>query len=459
MKYLTIILLLFSLSVFGQSEYRTRPNIIMLMLDDVGYDLSHEATSVDSVGAWSIPVSVPNMRSRFQNRTLELTNCFATPICTPSRLAMMTGKDENRNYIQHALIDADERMLSQDLRWEGYSTMILGKEQFSLKNPLPEFSSISNVPETDNLTKSPRNEMFGWDADILTQGFYGDENNIYYHNGTEYSPDRRLQDVINYADSKKNDCNPFLINYMVFLTHAPFYPTPYDAEFGQYIDNPKYLPSMVRYADLQINELINYIEATPELAEGAGTILLIFSDNGTTFRRGVTINTPTTNTQGQKARSNSLGTKVPAFVHCVGPNCDFVRGDTYDAPVLMQDLYATVLDLAKEEEKPKQNGVSFADELVNYVGFRQNRDCACQYYQNFWTGVSNYRGGTNFNTFCTDGKYWLDSYGRFYNVLLDPENVNSITPTTQEEINARNKMQVELNKLPDARIINKVLHN
>ncbi|MEM8967547.1 MAG: sulfatase-like hydrolase/transferase, partial [Bacteroidota bacterium] len=68
------------------STLTEKPNIVWIMLEDWGYQLS----CYDEPG-----ISTPNV-DRLANGGIRYTNAFATaPVCSPSRSAMMTGFHQN----------------------------------------------------------------------------------------------------------------------------------------------------------------------------------------------------------------------------------------------------------------------------------------------------------------------------------------------------------------------------
>ena len=117
MKYLTP--LLFVLCFAGAVEAR-RPNVVLIMADDMGYECvsanggeSFETPRLDALAAGGI---------RFEH-------CHSQPICTPSRVQIMTGIYNNRNYVKFGLLDPEQRTFGNLFQDAGYKTVIAGKWQ------------------------------------------------------------------------------------------------------------------------------------------------------------------------------------------------------------------------------------------------------------------------------------------------------------------------------------------
>src|SRR5207237_6751553 len=87
--------------------------------------------------------------------------------------------------------------------------------------------------------------------------------------------------ISKFIDSNKN--SPFVVYYSLSLCHAPFSPTPDDPEFAGwstdvYQSDIRFFPSMVRYMDKKIGQVVNKIQSAG-LANN--TYIVFCSDNGT----------------------------------------------------------------------------------------------------------------------------------------------------------------------------------
>ena len=97
-----------------------KPNVILIMADDLGYE---------TLGAYGgTSYLTPNL-DRLAEQGMRFDHCFATPLCTPSRVQIMTGKYNNRNYIGFGLLDPSEKTFGHYMQEAGYKTYIAGKWQ------------------------------------------------------------------------------------------------------------------------------------------------------------------------------------------------------------------------------------------------------------------------------------------------------------------------------------------
>ncbi len=115
LKQLSLMLVM-ALSVAAQGA--DRPNIVLIMADDMGYEC---------VGAnGGETYQTPNL-DQLAAGGLRFENCFSQPICTPSRVKIMTGMTNSRNYREFGLLPPDSRTIGNVLHDAGYSTCVVGK--------------------------------------------------------------------------------------------------------------------------------------------------------------------------------------------------------------------------------------------------------------------------------------------------------------------------------------------
>jgi len=102
-----------------------QPNILFILADDLGWK---------DVGFHGSDIETPNLDKLAETGT-RLEQCYAQPMCTPTRAALMTGRYPLRYGLQTGVIPAagayglatDEWLLPQALKEAGYTTAIIGK--------------------------------------------------------------------------------------------------------------------------------------------------------------------------------------------------------------------------------------------------------------------------------------------------------------------------------------------
>jgi len=131
---------LLALSVSSQAAAQSiRPNVVLIVTDDVGYG---------DIGSYGAPdIKTPNIDSLAKDG-VRLTDFYAAPQCTPTRAALISGRYQQRFALEVALtgakspagetgLPAKGHSLPQLLKNNGYATGLVGKWHLGYK---PEFS-------------------------------------------------------------------------------------------------------------------------------------------------------------------------------------------------------------------------------------------------------------------------------------------------------------------------------
>jgi len=112
--------------VFGLSRLALgaegKPNIVLIMADDLGY----ECLGCDGGTSYH----TPNL-DRLAAEGVRFTNAFCTPLCSPTRIEIMTGRYGFRNYRGWGVLDPKEVTVGHLLRKAGYATCVSGKWQLA----------------------------------------------------------------------------------------------------------------------------------------------------------------------------------------------------------------------------------------------------------------------------------------------------------------------------------------
>ena len=106
-----------------------KPNIILIMADDVSWE---------AFGAYGgEDYKTPNIDA-LAAKGIRFTQCYSTPICTPSRVQIMTGRYSFRNYTHFGYLNPKDKTFGNLMKQAGYKTAIAGKWQLNgLYNSLP----------------------------------------------------------------------------------------------------------------------------------------------------------------------------------------------------------------------------------------------------------------------------------------------------------------------------------
>tara|TARA_B110000008_G_scaffold277297_1_gene318253 strand:+ start:1 stop:1629 length:1629 start_codon:yes stop_codon:yes gene_type:complete len=124
MTFKFFLLFIFLVS-FNVSATETRPNVIIFLVDDLGW------ADISLRGA---PFQTPNIDSIFEEG-MTLNRFYTTPICSPTRAALMTGRDPLKLGVAYSVImpwmnngiHTDEHFMPESFKLNGYETSMIGK--------------------------------------------------------------------------------------------------------------------------------------------------------------------------------------------------------------------------------------------------------------------------------------------------------------------------------------------
>ncbi len=430
--------ILFSSLIFScnQDQIKTKnssPNVILIMADDIGF----EVLGVNGADEYK----TPHLDSLARNG-INFTNAYSQPLCTPSRVKIMTGKPNYINYEYFTYLNPNQKTFGNLFKENGYKTAVVGKWQ------------LNGVQfDLENNQDLSRPNHFGFDEYCLWWlNDRGDryanpkiiENGKKLNTGKDkYGPNIFLNFTIDFIE--KNKESPFFIYYPMALVHDPFRPTPYsetweDLDKRNIGNNPEFFNEMVLYMDNIIGEIVKSLKKNNL---NKNTLLIFVGDNGTDTQ--VVTSNNGNKIKGSKGLTTKYGTNVPMLINW---NDKIKNPRTSDALVDFTDFYATFEDILNVQNKESW-GKSFIP-IIKNKGYKQ-RDVLITYYNPMWGSLSLKRG-----VYAQNKTYKLYKNGNFYNYLEDPLEKNSIDINSlkSEEKNIYNLLKISLDTVPDLPQIN-----
>lgn len=334
---------------------RSRPNIVLIMADDLGWKDLH------CYGNASVDTPVLD---RMAERGMRFTNAYsASPVCTPSRAAIMTGLSPARLQItNHAPGHSDGFQLAgtniKSAKWNRY----LALDQLTLAERLQEAGYHTAFVGKWHLSHRPKGASAPVEADLRPQhqGFdiniggcdYGGPPGYFepfripeITPGEEgdYLPDRLAKECISFIRQHRQSDRPFFLCWWNYSVHYPF-EAPQDlidkyerrkSDGGHSIRNPVYY-AMIEGMDRSIGRLLESVE---RLDPTRSTLVIFTSDNGP-FAADVRP------LRGEKGYLYEGGIRVPLIVNWED---QVPAGATCDTPVVGTDLCPTILAAAEIE--------------------------------------------------------------------------------------------------------------
>ncbi|QDT39979.1 Arylsulfatase [Gimesia alba] len=450
MKQLAFILIfVFSaglLEADAASKEMRKPNIILIMADDVSWEC------FGSYGAEDY--KTPHIDA-LAKQGIRFSNCYSTPLCTPSRVKLMTGKYNFRNYTHFGYLNPKEKTFGQMLQAAGYKTAIAGKWQLNglyhgaeghadntrpFKAGFDEYC-LWQVTRTVHDRKSGGGERF-WSPPLEQNGKYLSVKD----NQGKYGPDIMSDFLCDFIQRNKDE--PFFVYYPSVLVHNPFVPTPDtigDAPRTQAANKqPKgkkarkaNFVAMVNYLDKIVGKLVDKVE---EVGQLENTLILFTADNGTNVQITSQWNGQTIH--GGKGSTTDMGTHVPLVAYWKGHT---PKGKVLDDLIDFTDFYTTFAAMAGVQlgKNDPIDGRSFLPQLNGQPG--QPRDWVLCHYQPYW-------GRFQGSQYVRDGQFKLYRDGRFFNVpqdLKESQNLTTGQASDQGE-QIRRMLQQTLSTVPPA---------
>lgn len=421
-------------SLMSSATIPTKPNIVFILADDIGY----EVPGVNGGESYS----TPNIDMMAANG-MRFTQCYGSPMCSPSRFMLLTGKYNFRNYTVWGIMDRSQRTFANMLADQGYDTYAIGKWQldggdtsvrtFGFNNSYTIFAQYDD----GTLTHDSFHNTYGRykSPELFSNGAQLGKATI-----NKYCDDILVDSLTTCAARSSQSGKPFLIYYSTSLCHHPYSPTPDDPEYNAWDPNNKlsdstFFPSMVKYMDKKIGTIFNRFDS---MNLTNNTVFIFLGDNGTP--PAITSVYLGDSIRGGKMKSTTWGTHVPLIVYWRGViPANTINSDLVD----FTDFLPTLAGIARVPV-PKTygtlDGVSFAPRLIERAGTPRSW-IFCHYdpEQNQPSVLKRWIQDTTYKLY--------DSTGRFYNVYLDPYEKNNLKTLTPEEEQVKNNFQSILNTL------------
>ncbi len=403
------------------AEESAKPNVILIMADDIAYD---------NVGCYGSEHFKTPRLDELARTGIKFNHCYSEPVCTSSRVKIMTGRDNIRNYTVFGKLDPKEKTFGTMMKDAGYATGIAGKWQLHGNNgalaPDCGFDTFClwNYPGTER-------QRF-WNPSLIRDG------KLVPVTEDSYGPDICTDFLIEFIQKNK-DC-PFFAYYPMLSVHSPFLPTPDSADRNNKSKDENYR-DMVSYMDKCVGRLVDALEKNG-LREN--TIVIFTTDNGT----GRSLKYPYKGEMrdGEKAYPTDGGCHAPLIVNCPGR---VTSGEETDDIVDFSDVMPTLAEIGSATlPDVTLDGRSFWPQCIGKTG--NPREWIFQYYYpKFKDAAMKHGAGKPYIIWSQDQHYKLYSHGKFIQVKDRHERTNISPGTgTPEAEAARKKLQAAIDSMP-----------
>ena len=339
----------------------SKPNVVLIMADDLGYEC------LSCYGSSSY--STPNL-DELARGGARFIHCYSQPLCTPTRVQIMTGRYNFRNYSQFGKLNQEEKTFGHMMKQAGYKTCVAGKWQLHADG--------GQSPDQVGF-----DEFCLWalayKGEVALGHRYADANLIVHDHETDraklnkftgkYGPDICTEYICDFVKRSVVQSQPFFVYYAMILTHNPFKPIPDSPEWksgDRHQTHAKFFGGMVEYMDRLVGRIVS---ALNQLGILENTLILFTGDNGTngsirsSMQDGRQI-------RGEKGYHTDGGTRVPLIAYWKGTILPSqVRNELVDTT----DFLPTISD-ATHAEIPTPpgdgiiDGMSFLPHLTGRSG-------------------------------------------------------------------------------------------
>jgi len=356
-----------------------KPNIILFLVDDLGWqDLSEpfyrERTPFND------RYKTPNVE-RLADRGMKFTRAYASCVCSPSRVSLMTGMNAARHRVTNWTLRRNESTDAKDetlifpewnvngmspvpgvertvhatplpalLREAGYRTIHCGKAHFgAIGTPAADPANLGfEVNIAGHAAGAPGSYDGLHDFSAAWRGgdgIWDVPGLVPYHGQDVFLTEALTREALKAVEAAVREKKPFFLYMAHYAVHTPIEE---DKRFIQkYLDagldpiEAKYA-ALVEGMDKSLGDILDYLERR-DLADN--TIILFMSDNGglSATARGGTPHTHNKPLSSGKGSAHEGGIREPMIVAWPGS----VRpGTTSETPIIIEDFFPTILEMA-----------------------------------------------------------------------------------------------------------------
>ena len=371
LKSLFLCLLLLPLALHGE----TRPNVIYIIADDLGYgDLSCYGQE---------KLETPNI-DRLAKEGLRFTDHYSgNTVCTPSRAVLMTGQHAGHCYVRgnlpsekNAALDPAMTVLPELFKKAGYATGAYGKWGLG----------ETHLDGPQNPLQHGFDEFYGWKSQRIAHTYYPTS---VVHNGKElplepgtYVHPLIMEKARAFIRRQADEKRPFFCYIPTAIPHAAMHAPAelhekwrkkfpqFDNKIGRYgagpdepcppVTNPiAGFAAMMEHLDNEVGALLDLLK---ELEIDENTLVIFTSDNGAHREGGHNPKfwNSTGGLRGHKRDMHEGGIRVPMLARWPGT---VPSGEITGHPSAFWDILPTMAELLEQPVPEQADGISLLPAL------------------------------------------------------------------------------------------------
>lgn len=476
-----------------------RPNIILFMVDDMGWQDTEVPFGPDSTFQ-NRRYRTPNM-SRLADMGVKFTEAYACAISSPSRCSLMSGMNAARHRVTNWTLEYDQQTDNSS------SGLILPSWNFNGIQP-DTVRSAHNTKNTTPITSLPKllrengyytihcgKAHFGArttpGADPLTMGFdvniaggcmggpgsylgthnFGEGSAMQvpglekYHGQDIFLTEALTIEALTALQKPIDEGKPFYLYMSHYAVHVPLdedtrfsgnYRGVYDEQFGANLNTKEInYAALVEGMDKSLGDILDFLGERPEVAQN--TIIIFMSDNGGLSypgtRQGVADRDPNAPHRAGKGSAYLGGVHEPMMVYWPGVT---QAGTVNDNRIMIEDFFPSILEMAgvsSYSTVQTVDGKSFVDVIKNPAAMRERT--IIWHYPNLWDGPINMGDAYSAYSAIMKGDYhliylWETRERRLYNVREDIGEENDLALLMPEKVTELSRELTDSLKAYDA---------
>lgn len=313
-----------TLAVSGTSESMQRPNIVFILVDDMGYG---------DVGYNGSEIATPTLDQMASDGML-LDRNYVYPICSPTRAALLTGLNPLHLGVDGPMAVAEElpvdvKIMPEYFKDLGYQTFMVGKWHLGLGN--------TDYWPTSRGFDSHYGFLGGW-VDFYTHVHAGGLD--WQREGKSLREEGHATDLLTAEALRvieaRDPNSPFFLYLAYNAPHSPIQTTPTNSGLNDDVESGdrQVYAEMVTQMDAGVGQVFAQLEAEGVLEN---TLIVFSSDNGGSLPWGASNGA----LSGGKGGTLEGGVRVPGLVWWPG---HIEGGQVFEQPFVIHDWLPTLLD-------------------------------------------------------------------------------------------------------------------